>query len=110
MLIAKHIRQMPFLFLLTIIIFCSFLVSILPDFFLHDIQQVNEQVRSSIEGIGAMAAIAMSLLLLHFHQDTEREKGEFFLLSMGFFTKNIPTPSSPMEGPECTKKIISGNL
>jgi hypothetical protein len=57
-----------------------------------------------------MAAIAMSLLLLHLHQDTEREKGQFFLLSMGFFTKNIPTPSSPMEGPECTKKIISGNL
>lgn len=89
MLIAKNIRQFSSFFLLATIIFCSYLISILPDFFLHGIQQVNEQVHSSIEGIGAMAAISMSLLLLKFHQDGEKEKGEFFLLSMGFLTMGI---------------------
>lgn len=89
MLIAKHMRQIPFIFLLAIIALCSFLVSILPDFFMHGVQQVNEQVRSSIEGLGAIVAIAMSLVLLHFHQDSEKETGDFFLLSMGFLTMGI---------------------
>jgi hypothetical protein len=89
MLIAKNIRQFSSFFLLATIIVCSYLISILPDFFLHGIQQVNEQVHSFIEGFGAMAAISMSLLLLKFHQDGHREKGEFFLLSMGFLTMGI---------------------
>ena len=88
MTIAKN-RQPIFLFLLALIFLGSLLVSILPDFFLHGAQLVNEEVHSSIEALGAMAAISMSLLLLQFHQDGEREKGEFLLLSMGFLMMGI---------------------
>jgi len=89
MLISKKHRPF-FLFLLAMIILLSFLVSFLPDFFLHGIPLVNEKVHSSIEALGAMAAISMSLLLLQFHQkDGEKKKGEFFLLSMGFLMMGI---------------------
>jgi signal transduction histidine kinase len=88
MKIAKN-RQ-PFLLLLLAVIFLgSLLIGFLPDFILHGTQLVNEEVHSSFEALGAMAAIAMSLLLLQFHQDGEREKGEFLLLSMGFLMMGI---------------------
>ena len=83
MFITQHRR--PFcLFLLLVLFSGSFLVSILPDFFFHGLPLVNEQLHSSIEAFGALAAISISLLFLNFHQDGQREKGEYFLLSMGF--------------------------
>jgi hypothetical protein len=88
MIIVKN-RQLFFLLLLAIIFLGSLLVSILPDFFLHGAQLVNEEVHSSLEALGAMAAISMSLILLQSHQDGEREKGEFLLLSLGFLMMGI---------------------
>ena len=75
--------------LLAVIFLSSLLISVLPDFILHGAQLVNEEVHSSIEAFGAMAAISMSLLLLQFHQDGERVKGEFLLLSMGFLMMGV---------------------
>jgi hypothetical protein len=89
MLVSKKHRPLYLFFLITII-FWSFLVSALPDFFLHGIPLVKEQIRSSIEAFGAMAAISMSLLLLQSHQKNgEKKRGEFFLLSMGFLMMGI---------------------
>ena len=88
MVIAQNRRPL-FLFLLVIVFSGSFLVSILPDFFFHGIPLVNEQLHSSIEAFGAMAAISISLLFLNFDEDGEREKGEYFLLSMGFLMMGI---------------------
>jgi hypothetical protein len=73
MLIPKN-RRSFFLFLLVTIFAGSLLISILPDFFLHGKLLVNEELHSSIEAFGAMAAISMSLLLLQFHQERERER------------------------------------
>ncbi len=88
MFITQHRR--PFcLFLLLVLFSGSFLVSILPDFFFHGLPLVNEQLHSSIEAFGALAAISISLLFLNFHQDGQREKGEYFLLSMGFLMMGI---------------------
>ncbi len=75
--------------LLAVIFLGSLLIGFLPDFILEGTQLVNEEVHSSIEALGAMAAIAMSLLLLQLHRDGEREKGEFLLLSMGFLMMGI---------------------
>jgi hypothetical protein len=77
------------LFLLVLIFSGSLLITILPDFCFHGIRQVNEQLHSAIEAFGAMAALSISLLFLNFHQDGEREKGEYFLLSMGFLMMGI---------------------
>jgi hypothetical protein len=88
MFIAQDRR--PFLlFLLGLVFLGSALVSILPDFFFHGLPLINEQLHSSIEAFGAMAAISISLLFLNFHQDKERMKGEYFLLSMGFLMMGI---------------------
>ena len=88
MLIEKNRRQF-FLSLFGIIFFGSFLTSMALNFFWKDIQVVNELLHSSLEAFGGMAAISMALLLLLFHQDGKREKGEYFLLSMGFFMMGI---------------------
>ena len=88
MLIALDRRPL-LLFLLLLLFLGSVLVSILPDFFFHGIPLVNHQLHSSIEAFGAMAAISISLLFLSFHQDGERDKGEYFLLSMGFLMMGI---------------------
>ena len=88
MTIAKKYRGASLL-LLVVIFLGSFLISILPDFIMNGAQLANEQLQSSLESLGAMAAILMSLLLLQFHRDGRRENGEFFLLSMGFLMMGI---------------------
>ncbi|MDR3630804.1 MAG: hypothetical protein P4L42_10745 [Desulfocapsaceae bacterium] len=88
MIIAKHYRSACILLLAGIVV-VSILVSILPDFILHGSLLINERVRSFLEALGAMAAISMSLLLLQLHRDGQRQRGEFFLLSMGFLMMGV---------------------
>jgi hypothetical protein len=88
MMIAKKYRSV-LLLLLAAIPLGSFLISFLPGFFIKGTHLVNVQLRSSIEALGAMTAASMSLLLLQFHRDGQREKGEFFPLSMGFLMMGI---------------------
>lgn len=88
-MILPKTRQPFFLFVLFVIFAGSFLTSIVPDFFVHAERMVNAQVHSAMEALGAMTAICMALLLLQFHLDGKREKGEYYLLSMGFLSMGI---------------------
>ncbi|SHO53515.1 hypothetical protein SAMN02745220_05179, partial [Desulfopila aestuarii DSM 18488] len=58
-------------------------------FFSKDILLEYEPLHSSIEGVGAVQAILMALLLLYLQQDNEKQKEEYFLLSMGFLMMGV---------------------
>jgi hypothetical protein len=88
MTITKNNRAV-FLFLLVIIFLGSFLASMAFNIVWKDIKIVNEPLHSTFEAFGAMAAISMALLLFQLHHDGKREKGEYFLLAMGFLTMGI---------------------
>ena len=57
--------------------------------FFNDIRMVNVPLHSTIESVGALAAILMALLLLHLQHDNIKSGGEYFLLSMGFLMMGI---------------------
>lgn len=88
-MILPNTRRPVYLFVLFVIFSGSFLTSILPDFLADAERIVNHQVHSAMEALGAMTAICMALLLLQFHLAGERERGEYFLLSMGFLSMGI---------------------
>ncbi|EKD33729.1 MAG: hypothetical protein ACD_75C02615G0002 [uncultured bacterium] len=88
MLIAKN-KQPFLLFVLMALSVGSIAVSIALNIFQHDLQHLNEPLHSAFEAFGGMAAISMALLLLQLHQDGLREKGEYYLLSLGFFMLGI---------------------
>lgn len=88
MIIGKA-RQTHFLLLFGLIFFSATLIGIALQIYSKDIRIVYEPLHSSIEGIGAVAAILMALLLLHLHQDDEKRQEEYFLLSMGFLMVGI---------------------
>jgi hypothetical protein len=88
MFIAKN-RQPLMLFVLLAIFLGSILTSIALNIFRHDLQIINEPLHSTAEAFGGMAAISMALLLMELHQDGRREKGEYYLLSIGFFILGI---------------------
>ena len=88
MIIAKNKRP-SFLFLLAGIFFVSFFTSITLNMLWHNEQSVNEPLHSTLEAFGGMAAFSMALLLLRLDKDSWREKGDYFLLAMGFFMMGI---------------------
>jgi len=88
MLIDRNKRALFFVVLFVLLI-GSFLTSILFHIHWKNTQLVNTTLHSSLEAFGGMAAIIMASLLLHLHLDNKREKGEYFLLSMGFFMMGI---------------------
>ncbi len=88
-MILPETRRPFFLYVLFVIFAGSFLTSIVPDFFVHAARIINYQVHSAMEAFGAMTAICMALLLLQFHLAGERDRGEYFLLSMGFLSMGI---------------------
>ena len=55
----------------------------------HNEQSVIEPLHSTLEAFGGMAAFSMALLLLRLDKDSWREKGDYFLLAMGFFMMGI---------------------
>ncbi len=88
-MIIEEIRKPILLFLLIVISFGSLVASMAFNFFRPTLQLVNDPLHASLEAFGGMAAIAMALLLLQLHQDRQRERGEYFLLSMGFMMMGI---------------------
>lgn len=88
MIIPKS-RQTYFLVLLGFIFLCTTLTGVALQIFWKDIRILYEPLHSSIEGIGAIEAILMALLLLHLYQDDEKRQEEYFLLSMGFLMMGI---------------------
>lgn len=88
MLLANNRRPL-LLFILLILTLESIAASIFFNLHRHEIQYVNEPLHSALEAFGGMAAICMAIILLQLHRDGQREKGEYFPLSMGFFTMGI---------------------
>ena len=88
MIISKN-RRSSFLFLLPGIFFISFIASITFNILWHKEHFVNEPLHSTLEAFGGMAAVSMALLLLRLDKDSLREKGDYFLLAMGFFMMGI---------------------
>lgn len=78
-----------FLFFLFVLFAGSLAASVVYKIDGHDTLLVHEALQAFLDAFGGMAAISMALLLLHLHRDGEREKGEYFLLSMGFFMMGI---------------------
>lgn len=88
MFVAQN-RRTLLLFVLLILTVGSIAISIAFNILRHDHQQIHEPLHSTLEAFGGMAAIAMAMLLLQLHRDGQREKGEYYLLSMGFFMMGI---------------------
>ena len=82
-------RQPYFLFLLGTIICSAILAAVTLHLLYKDSVVIYQPLHSSIEGVGAMAAILMSLLLLHIHQGDERKRLDCFILSLGFLMLGI---------------------
>ncbi len=75
--------------MLVMIFFCAILTGIALEVFLSDISLVNEPLHSTIDGVGALAAILMAFLLLHLHHNDEKNQRKYFLLAMGFLMMGI---------------------
>lgn len=82
-------RKISFLLLLGFLFVTSTFVGIFLQITGGNHQLVREPFHSSMEGIGAVLAILMALLLLHVYRDNEKQQGEYFLLSMGFFMMGL---------------------
>lgn len=78
-----------FVSLLFLLLVGSVLTSILCNIYFQDVLLVNVALHSSIEAFSGLSAIVMAILLLHLHRDGARERGEYYLLSMGFFMMGI---------------------
>ena len=88
MFVAKNRRPL-LLFILFALTLGSIAISIAFNILRHDQQHIHEPLHAAFEAFGGMAAIAMAMLLLQLHRDGQREKGEYYLLSMGFFMMGI---------------------
>ena len=94
-MLAKHemtiaATKRPFLLLLLpAILVVSITGSISLNIFWHEVQFVNERLHSTLETFGGIAAVLMALLLLRLDQNNSKEKGDYYLLSMGFYTMGV---------------------
>ncbi len=82
-------RRPLLLFALIALTFGSIAISIAFNLHNDEIQHIREPLHSALEAFGGTAAITMAVLLFHLQRDGQREKGEYFCLSMGFFTMGI---------------------
>lgn len=88
MLIAKD-RRSILLYGLLALTSCSIFISVALNLDRQNLQLMNEPLHSAFEAFGGMAAIFMAILLLQLHREGRREQGEYFPLSLGFFTMGI---------------------